>query len=84
MPRRRRRRRTRLNKEDRNRQSHACARPVPFKIPFEGGEYGKGYKRWGEIFLWQHRLRWDEVDNDVNGRAAESTVRLATIKASAI
>ncbi|NRP70595.1 hypothetical protein ILFOPFJJ_01476 [Ensifer psoraleae] len=51
------------------------------KIPFEGGEHGEAYKRWGEIFLWQHRRGWDEVYNDINGRAAENTVRLAAIRA---
>ncbi|MDX0555559.1 DUF3987 domain-containing protein [Sinorhizobium medicae] len=51
------------------------------KVPFEGGEQGEAYKRWGEVFLWQHRLGWDEVYNDINGRAAENTIRLATIRA---
>lgn len=51
------------------------------KVPFEGGEQGDAYNRWGEIFMWQHRLGWDEVYNDINGRAAENTVRLATIRA---
>ncbi|MBY5866007.1 DUF3987 domain-containing protein [Rhizobium leguminosarum] len=51
------------------------------KVPFDGGEQGDAYKRWGEIFMWQHRPGWDEVYNDVNGRAAENTVRLATIRA---
>ncbi|ACM26513.1 DUF3987 domain-containing protein [Rhizobium rhizogenes] len=51
------------------------------KVLFEGGEQGDAYKRWGEIFLWQHRPGWDEVYSDINGRAAENTVRLATIRA---
>lgn len=51
------------------------------KVPFDGGEQGDAYKRWGEIFMWQHRPGWDEVYNDINGRAAENTVRLATIRA---
>ncbi|MGO8176279.1 hypothetical protein ACC764_38740, partial [Rhizobium ruizarguesonis] len=51
------------------------------KVPFEGGEQGDSYKRWGEIFMCQHRPGWDEVYNDINGRAAENTVRLATIRA---
>ncbi|MGR9420646.1 DUF3987 domain-containing protein [Rhizobium leguminosarum] len=51
------------------------------KVPFEGGEQGDAYRRWGEIFMWQHRPGWDEVYNDINGRAAENTVRLATIRA---
>lgn len=51
------------------------------KVPFEGGEQGDAYRRWGEIFMWQHRPGWDETYNDINGRAAENTVRLATIRA---
>jgi hypothetical protein len=51
------------------------------KLPFEGGQHGEAYKRWGEIFIWQHRPGWDEIYNDINGRAAENTVRLATIRA---
>ncbi|NEI48664.1 DUF3987 domain-containing protein [Rhizobium leguminosarum] len=51
------------------------------KVSFDGGEQGDAYKRWGEIFMWQHRPGWDEVYNDINGRAAENTVRLATIRA---
>jgi hypothetical protein len=51
------------------------------KLPFEGGSQGDAYRRWGEIFLWQHRPCWDEVYSDINGRAAENTVRLATIRA---
>ncbi|MDX0967976.1 hypothetical protein GHK28_05210 [Sinorhizobium medicae] len=31
--------------------------------------------------MWQHRLGWDEVESDINGRAAENTVRLTTIRA---
>lgn len=52
-----------------------------YKVGFEGGEAGAAYKRWGEVFMWQHRPGWDEVYNDINGRAAENTVRLATIRA---
>lgn len=52
-----------------------------FKVGFEGGEGGEAYKRWGEVFMWQHRPDWDEVYNDINGRAAENTIRLATIRA---
>ncbi|CDM57179.1 hypothetical protein LPU83_1507 [Rhizobium favelukesii] len=52
-----------------------------YKVGFEGGEGGAAYRRWGEIFMWQHRPGWDEIYNDINGRAAENTVRLATIRA---
>lgn len=31
--------------------------------------------------MWQHRLEWEETFSDINGRAAENTIRLATIRA---
>ncbi len=31
--------------------------------------------------MWQHRSSWDEVYSDICGRAAENTIRLATIRA---
>ncbi|TIW28774.1 MAG: DUF3987 domain-containing protein [Mesorhizobium sp.] len=45
-------------------------------VPFEGGEEGAAYRRWGEIFVWQQT-----AGTDIAGRAAENTVRLATIRA---
>jgi hypothetical protein len=45
-------------------------------VPMEGGEDGQAYKRWGEIFIWQQM-----VQSDLSGRAAENTIRLATIRA---
>ncbi len=45
-------------------------------VPFEGGEDGKAYHRWGEVFVWQQT-----AGTDITGRAAENTVRLATIRA---
>ncbi|KQS80426.1 hypothetical protein ASG25_02105 [Rhizobium sp. Leaf384] len=51
------------------------------KVQFAGGEAGDAYKRWGQVFMWQHRLGWDQTFNDIIGRAAENTVRLATIRA---
>jgi hypothetical protein len=50
-------------------------------VPFEDGEDGEGYKRYAEVFLWQHWIGWDQRQRDVNGRAAENTIRLATIRA---
>jgi hypothetical protein len=44
-------------------------------------EEGEAYARWCEIFLWQHHQGWDETARAINGRAAENTVRLATIRA---
>jgi len=51
------------------------------RVPFKGGEDGEAYRRWGEIFLWQHHAAWDDTARNINGRAAENTVRLATIRA---
>lgn len=45
-------------------------------IPFENGEDGEAYKRWGEVFIWQQM-----ANDDLSGRAAENTIRLATIRA---
>lgn len=45
-------------------------------VPFEGGEAGEAYHRWGEVFVWQQ-----SAGTDIAGRAAENTVRLATIRA---
>lgn len=45
-------------------------------VPFEDGEDGVAYKRWGEVFVWQQT-----AGTDITGRAAENTVRLATIRA---
>lgn len=50
-------------------------------IPFEGGEEGDAYARWAEVFLWQHHADWSEARRNIQGRAAENTVRLATIRA---
>lgn len=50
-------------------------------IPFDGGEDGAAYRLWTEVFLWQHDPSWDERQHHINGRAAENTVRLASIRA---
>lgn len=50
-------------------------------IEFDGGEDGEAYRRWGEVFSWQHHETWNETERNINGRAAENTVRLATIRA---
>lgn len=52
-----------------------------YRVPFEGGESGEAYKRWGQIFMWQHHASWDDIARNINGRAAENTIRLATIRA---
>jgi hypothetical protein len=50
-------------------------------VPFEGGEDGEAYKRWAEVFVWQHHGDWSEARRNIQGRAAENTIRLATIRA---
>ncbi|HEY0220389.1 MAG TPA: DUF3987 domain-containing protein [Afipia sp.] len=50
-------------------------------IEFDGGEGGEAYRRWGEVFSWQHHEAWNETERNINGRAAENTIRLATIRA---
>ncbi|WEX07386.1 DNA-primase RepB domain-containing protein [Chelativorans sp. AA-79] len=50
-------------------------------IPFDGGEYGKAYNLWADIFRWQSNRGWNEREYNVNGRAAENTIRLASIRA---
>jgi len=50
-------------------------------IPFEGGESGDAYTLWTQVFLWQHDRGWDEREHHINGRAAENTIRLASIRA---
>ncbi|KAA0689884.1 DUF3987 domain-containing protein [Neorhizobium sp. P12A] len=52
-----------------------------FMIPFDGGEGGDAYRLWSDVFRWQHNGAWDERQHHINGRAAENTVRLATIRA---
>ncbi|TKT67079.1 DUF3987 domain-containing protein [Rhizobiaceae bacterium LC148] len=50
-------------------------------IPFEGDEEGDAYKLWTQVFLWQHDAAWNEKEHHINGRAAENTLRLASIRA---
>lgn len=51
------------------------------QIPFSGDEGGEAYLRWTQVFDWQHAKIWTPREYHVNGRAAENTVRLATIRA---
>ena len=50
-------------------------------VEFDGGQEGDAYALWSEVFLWQHSPVWDETERNINGRAAENTIRLATIRA---
>lgn len=52
-----------------------------YVVPFLDGEEGDAYKRWIEVFHWQHWKGWTDIERDVNGRAAENTIRLATVRA---
>ncbi|TPL36911.1 DUF3987 domain-containing protein [Mesorhizobium sp. B2-4-8] len=52
-----------------------------FQIPFEGDGDGEAYRRWTEVFDWQHDRAWSTREYHINGRAAENTIRLATIRA---
>lgn len=55
--------------------------PGKYVVPFDGGEDGDAYHRWGQVFLWQRHPAWDATEMGINGRAAENTLRLATIRA---
>ncbi|MEO4000331.1 DUF3987 domain-containing protein [Mesorhizobium sp. CAU 1732] len=50
-------------------------------VPFVGGESGDAYRLWSDVFRWQSDRSWNDREHHVNGRAAENTVRLATIRA---
>lgn len=45
-------------------------------VPMDGGEDGEAYRRWGQIFVWQQLSQ-----SELAGRAAENSIRLATIRA---
>ncbi|MGV8939811.1 MAG: DUF3987 domain-containing protein [Allorhizobium sp.] len=47
-----------------------------FVVPMEGGQDGAAYRRWGEVFIWQQSDK-----SELAGRAAENTIRLATLRA---
>lgn len=47
-----------------------------YAVPMKDGEEGAAYRRWSEIFVWQQTS-----ENDLAGRAAENTLRLATLRA---
>ncbi len=50
-------------------------------IPFEDGESGDAYRLWTAVFMCQHDRSWSEREHHINGRAAENTIRLASIRA---
>jgi hypothetical protein len=50
-------------------------------VPFEGGKGSPAHRAWEQVFLWQHDRRWSQTERDINGRCAENTIRLATVRA---
>ncbi|WMT88664.1 YfjI family protein [Pelagibacterium sp. 26DY04] len=50
-------------------------------VPMEGGEEGPAYALWAEIFRWQNDRFWKGDARNIIGRAAENTIRLATLRA---
>lgn len=50
-------------------------------VPMDGGDTGKAYALWAQIFLWQHDKYWTGDVRDIIARAAENTIRLATLRA---
>lgn len=52
-----------------------------YQIPFEGDGEGEAYQRWTQVFDWQHDRAWSIREYHINGRAAENTIRLATVRA---
>ncbi len=52
------------------------------RIPFEGGLGGPAHEAWNAVFLWQLAAsEGDKQTADLIGRAAENTIRIATLRA---
>jgi hypothetical protein len=54
---------------------------VKHRVPFYDGLNSAAHEEWNKIFYWQHDSAWNETEKKIRGRAAENTVRLATIRA---
>lgn len=54
---------------------------VKHRVPFDGGIGSEAHAAWNEIFLWQHSKCWTSTEAMLRGRAAENTIRLATLRA---
>lgn len=52
-----------------------------YSVPFEGGKGSEAHKAWEAVFMWQHHRAWTQIERDINGRVAENTIRLATVRA---
>lgn len=50
-------------------------------VKMMGGEPGDAYKRYAQVFEWEHWAGWSPRQRDTNGRASENTIRLATVRA---
>lgn len=54
---------------------------VKHRVPFDDGIGSAAHRAWEEVFLWQHSRAWDDTESKIRGRAAENTIRLATLRA---
>lgn len=52
-----------------------------YTVPMAGGEDGDAYSLWSDIFRWQNNPFWHGDARNIIGRAAENTIRLATLRA---
>lgn len=50
-------------------------------IPFLGDESGDAYRSWSDVFMWEKANPWTDAERHINGRAAENTIRLASLRA---
>lgn len=51
------------------------------KVPFYDGLNSEAHNAWNSIFLWQYSKAWNDTEVKLRGRAAENTLRLATLRA---
>jgi hypothetical protein len=51
------------------------------KVPFFGGLKSEAHCAWERVFLWQYSQSWSDTETKLRGRAAENTLRLATLRA---
>jgi hypothetical protein len=51
------------------------------RVPFYGGLKSEAHVAWERVFLWQYNRAWNDTETKLRGRAAENTIRLATLRA---
>lgn len=51
------------------------------KVPFYDGLGSDAHAAWNRVFMWQYSKTWNETEIKIRGRAAENTIRLATLRA---